>query len=101
MLNLNSVMIGTMEPEAMAAFYAKVFGWKAEVTEMPNGPYTSFWAEGNVAGNAAAGMMGKTEEMQFPNYWGVYFAVDDVESTLGAVKVTDENRPAKADDPSM
>jgi predicted enzyme related to lactoylglutathione lyase len=76
----------TDDTAAAGAFYAEVFGWKAEVTEMPNGPYTSFWAEGNVEGNAAAGMMGKTEEMQFPNYWGVYFAVDDLDSTLGAVK---------------
>ena len=30
--------------------------------------------------------MPKTEEMSFPNYWGVYFAVEDVEATLGAVK---------------
>jgi predicted enzyme related to lactoylglutathione lyase len=53
---------------------------------MPNGPYTSFWAEGNVEGNAAAGMMGKTEAMEFPNYWGVYFTVDDCDATLAAVK---------------
>ena len=32
-------------------------------------------------------MMAKTEEMgSFPNYWGVYFAVDDVEATLALVK---------------
>jgi len=77
----------TDDTSAAGAFYAEVFGWKAEVTEMPNGPYTSYWAEGNVEGNAAAGMMAKTPEMgSFPNYWGVYFAVDDVDATLGAVK---------------
>jgi len=76
----------TDDTATAGAFYAEVFGWKTEVTEMPTGPYTTFWADGNVEGNAAAGMMPKTEEMSFPNYWGVYFAVEDVEATLGAVK---------------
>ena len=77
----------TDDTSAAGSFYSAVFGWRAEVTEMPNGPYTSFWADGNVEGNAAAGMMAKTPEMgSFPNYWGVYFAVDDVDATLGAVK---------------
>ncbi|MBT8203097.1 MAG: VOC family protein [Acidimicrobiia bacterium] len=76
----------TDDTAAATEFYAAVFGWKAETAEMPNGPYTSFWADGNVEGNAAAGMLGKTEEMQFPNSWGVYFAIDDVEETLNTVK---------------
>ena len=33
MLNLNSVMIGTMQPEEMAAFYEKIFGRKADMVE--------------------------------------------------------------------
>jgi len=77
----------TDDTSAASAFFATVFGWRAEVTEMPTGLYTSFWADGNVEGNAAAGMMAKTEEMgEFPNYWGVYFTVDDVEATLALVK---------------
>lgn len=77
----------TDDTAAARAFYSTVFGWKPETTEMPTGLYTSFWAEGNVEGNAAAGMMGRTEDMgSFPNYWGVYFAVDDVDATLGAVE---------------
>jgi predicted enzyme related to lactoylglutathione lyase len=76
----------TDDTAAAGAFYTSVFGWRAEVSQMPDGPYTSFWAEGNVEGHAAAGMMGKPEGAEFPNYWGVYFAVDDVEATLGAVK---------------
>jgi len=76
----------TDDTAAAIDFYTEVFGWKAETTEMPNGPYTSFWADGNVEGHAAAGMLGKTEDMQFPNSWSVYFAVDDVEDTLNAVK---------------
>ena len=73
-------------PDAAGAFYTGVFGWRAEVTEMPNGPYTSFWADGNVEGHAAAGMMAKPEGMEFPSYWGVYFTVDDCDATLADAK---------------
>lgn len=76
----------TDDTAAAGEFYTSVFGWRAETAEMPNGPYTSFWADGNVEGHAAAGMLGKTEDMQFPNSWSVYFAVDDVEDTLQTVK---------------
>lgn len=37
MLNLNSVMISTMEPEAMAAFYTKVFDKPADMVDADNG----------------------------------------------------------------
>ncbi|MGI9647829.1 MAG: VOC family protein [Acidimicrobiia bacterium] len=84
-LSWNELM--TDDTAAATQFYTDVFGWRAETTEMPGGLYTSFWADGNVEGNAAAGMMAKTEDMgDFPNYWGVYFSVDDVDAILGAVK---------------
>lgn len=77
----------TDDTGAAAAFYAEVFGWRAETMDMPNGPYTSFWVDGNVEGNATAGMFPKSEEMgPIPNYWGVYFSVDDVDATLATVK---------------
>jgi predicted enzyme related to lactoylglutathione lyase len=77
----------TDDTAAAEAFYSEVFGWRAETQDMPNGPYTSFWADGNVEGNAAAGMMAKNEGMgPIPNYWGVYFSVDDCDATLAAVK---------------
>lgn len=37
MLNLNSVLIGTTKPEAMAAFYAKVLGRPADMIDAENG----------------------------------------------------------------
>lgn len=37
MLNLNSVMIGTKQLKAMAAFYEKVLGKPAEMTDEANG----------------------------------------------------------------
>jgi predicted enzyme related to lactoylglutathione lyase len=39
MLNLNSVMIGTKQPAALAAFYEKVLGKPAEMVDQENG----FW----------------------------------------------------------
>jgi predicted enzyme related to lactoylglutathione lyase len=39
MLNLNSVMIGTKQPVALAAFYEKVLGKPADMVDQDNG----FW----------------------------------------------------------
>ncbi len=39
MLNLNSVMIGTKQPAALAAFYEDVFGKPADMIDKDNG----FW----------------------------------------------------------
>ncbi len=73
----------TDDTDGASAFYAEVFGYRIEVTEMPDGAYTSFWADGNLEGHAAAGMMARTPEMgEFPNYWGVYFAVDDCDASV-------------------
>ena len=45
MLNLNSVMIGTKQPQVMAAFYEKVFGKPADMTDSEQGFYG--WQVGN------------------------------------------------------
>jgi len=64
----------TDDPETSKKFLGAVFGWRAEESEMPNGPYTAF----KVGDDMAAGMMLKNEAMgSIPNYWGVYFAVND------------------------
>ena len=39
MLNLNSVMIGTKQPQALVDFYEKVFGKPADMVDQENG----FW----------------------------------------------------------
>ena len=39
MLNLNSVMIGTKQPQVLAAFYEKVLGKPADMVDSENG----FW----------------------------------------------------------
>lgn len=39
MLNLNSIMIGTKQPQVLAAFYEKVFGKPAGMVDEENGFY--------------------------------------------------------------
>jgi predicted enzyme related to lactoylglutathione lyase len=39
MLNLNSVMIGTKQPKALATFYEKVIGKPADMVDTENGFY--------------------------------------------------------------
>ncbi len=72
----------TDDVEAAKAFYAAALGWIAETAPMEGGPmYTSF----KVGEHYVAGMMEKTPDMQFPNYWNVYFAVDDVDAAAARV----------------
>lgn len=77
----------TDDTAAAERFYADVFGYQTEATEMPTGTYTTFWADGNLEGHAAAGMMARTPDMgSFPNYWGVYFAVDDADASAATAE---------------
>lgn len=73
----------TDDTAAAEKFYGQVLGWKAETTEMPNGPYTS-WMVGD---RAIGGMMAKRPEMgPIPNVWGVYFGADNCDQCLENVK---------------
>lgn len=55
MLNLNSVMIGTKQPEVLAAFYERVLGKPADMTDPENG----FW--GWQVGSAFLGILNHSE----------------------------------------
>lgn len=55
MLNLNSVMIGTKQPAALATFYEKVLGKPAEMVDQENG----FW--GWQAGSAYISVLEHSE----------------------------------------
>jgi predicted enzyme related to lactoylglutathione lyase len=55
MLNLNSVMLGTKQPQEMAAFYEKVLGKPAEMVDQENG----FW--GWQAGSAYISILDHSE----------------------------------------
>lgn len=73
----------TDDIDGARAFYASVLGWEEDTSQMDGGPvYTSF----KVGGRDIAGMMQKTPDMQFPNYWNVYFAVDDVDAAFTRVQ---------------
>lgn len=55
MLNLNSIMIGTKQPQLLAAFYEKVFEKPADMVDPENG----FW--GWQAGSAFMGILNHSE----------------------------------------
>jgi predicted enzyme related to lactoylglutathione lyase len=55
MLNLNSVMIGTKQPVALAAFYEKVLGKPADMVDLDN----NFW--GWQAGSAFISVLEHSE----------------------------------------
>ncbi len=55
MLSLNSVMIGTKQPAVMVAFYEKLFGKPADMTDQENG----FW--GWQVGNGFVGVLTHSE----------------------------------------
>jgi predicted enzyme related to lactoylglutathione lyase len=55
MLNLNSVMIGTKQPQVLTAFYEKVFGKPADMADQENG----FW--GWQVGSGFVGILAHSE----------------------------------------
>ncbi len=69
----------TDDVAAAQAFYTDVFGYDAETNQTPNGPYTVLM----LGGEGVAGMMPRTPQMgDFPNYWGVYFGVEDADAAV-------------------
>lgn len=82
----------TNDLDAASAFYAAVLGWEARTSE-GDMPYTEF----QVGGQSVAGMMARPPAMpaMVPNFWGVYFAVADLQASLakalelGATAMTD------------
>jgi predicted enzyme related to lactoylglutathione lyase len=82
----------TNDLDAASGFYAAVLGWEARTSE-GDMPYTEF----QVGGQSVAGMMARPPAMpaMVPNFWGVYFAVADLQASLakalelGATAMTD------------
>jgi uncharacterized protein len=61
--------------EGSKTFYSEVFGWSVG----GNDNYVEF----GIAGEMVAGMLPKTEAMaSMPNFWGVYFNVENVEDAV-------------------
>jgi predicted enzyme related to lactoylglutathione lyase len=70
----------TTDTAKAGAFYTGLFGWKAEVMDMPGMPYTVF-----KRGTASAGgMMARQPETpgKVPSYWLPYINVKDVDATV-------------------
>lgn len=77
--------INTRDPEAAKAFYGDVFGWTFEDKEFEGaGTYTTV----SLNGNSIGGLIDITDRVpaEVPAHWLVYFAVEDIDATLGRVK---------------
>ena len=63
-------------------FYEKVFGWKTQTSDYnpPEPPYNEFILDGE----SVLGAIEMSPEMpaQVPNYWQIYFQVEDVDATF-------------------
>ena len=63
--------------ERALPFYERVFGWKLKPSGTPVQPYTEFELDGPSFAGAAE--MNPMVPESMPNYWMVYFTVDDVD----------------------
>ena len=70
----------TDDTEGSKAFYAQALGWGERTSDGGGMTYT----EWQVDGRSVGGMMAKPPMMPAgaPNFWGVYFAVTDVDAAL-------------------
>lgn len=69
----------TRDTTQAGAFYAALFGWETQTSEMPTGPYTAFVNQGRMAG----GMLQMNDEWgDMPPNWTVYFGVEDCDSAV-------------------
>ena len=67
-----------------APFYAALFGWNAEASDMGTWTYTVFKAPDD---ELIAGMMEKPPELESaPSFWSVYFCVADTDKAAARIK---------------
>lgn len=68
--------------QASLPFYEKVFGWTSRTSDYnpPEPPYTEFQLNGESVLGAVE--MSPMVPEQVPNYWQIYFQVDDVDATF-------------------
>jgi len=90
---LNARDVGAVLP-----FYRDVFGWALHTSDSPEMPYTEFQLDGrSIAGATEMSPMAPAE---MPNYWLVYFGVEDVDaSTAEAVRAGGKEMLAPMDFP--
>lgn len=78
--------LNTWEPDKAAAFAEKTLGWKIDSMPMAQG---GTYLVGIVGGAPAGGIFGLSTpefDKSMPSHWLTYFAVDDVEASLAAVR---------------
>ncbi len=84
------VELNTQDVEKSKAFYSKLFAWKLEDTQMPNGTYTMI-----SVGEGTGGGMLKHPMPGAPSTWLAYVLVDDINAStqkaksLGATLIKD------------
>jgi predicted enzyme related to lactoylglutathione lyase len=71
----------TPDVDAAAAFYSKLFGWKANAIDMGDMTYTAFELDGRGIGGAMNPPMEGV-----PAHWQVYFAVDDTDAAVATAR---------------
>lgn len=78
----------TSDVEGSRHFYGTLFGWEAEAPEPEFGGYFSFLRNGKQIAGAMGDMghEGGDFFMRANDTWKVYFAVDDIEATVAAVR---------------
>jgi predicted enzyme related to lactoylglutathione lyase len=68
----------TSDPDRSHAFYRELFGWAVTDPFPEYGGYLNYTKDGV----PVAGVMRNTPEMQTPDVWSVYLAVDDAEKSV-------------------
>ncbi len=76
------VELSTSDPEAAQAFYAKLFGWRIEVSDDPQ--YGGY-ALAKIGDQDAAGI-GRIQSPQAPTAWSIYIGSDDVDALATKVE---------------
>ena len=74
----------TSDPKAACDFYAKLFGWKVETSDMGSGPYHVL----KIGDASIGGIMGKPPGTpdDMPPMWGCYVTVANLDETLKQVR---------------
>ncbi|MCU1486241.1 MAG: Glyoxalase/bleomycin resistance protein/dioxygenase [Actinomycetia bacterium] len=71
----------TSKPEATRSFYCDLFGWTFEQGAEEFGGYSTFFSDGV----QVAGFMPNHGDVDTPDMWSVYLAVEDAKATVDAV----------------
>lgn len=75
--------LGTSDLDGAGAFYGKILGWQVRDSGMEGFDYRLARADGDMV----AGMMSNATQMgNPPPNWVIYFAVDDCDSTVAAIR---------------